>query len=230
MNILNHPNILKAFGIFFGDKETPPAILLEYCPKNLFTVIKNNELSNVEIACVMYEIAEGMKYLHNNNVIHRDLKPGNILIAEDGTIKIGDFGISKLMEQDESSMTIGVGTMKFMAPELILEENDYNEKVDVYSFGVLAYFILNNGKMPQIKTGDIIKGRKARIPSTVCKFSSDLIKSCWNLDPKKRPSFNDICNQMRMNDYKLVNLTNSEIKRVKSIIQKHPKLLPALKK
>ena len=123
-------------------------------------------------------------------------------------------------------MTIGVGTNKFMAPELILEEENYNEKVDVYSFGVLVYFILNKGEMPQIKTGEIIKGRKAEIPSSVCKFTSDLIKSCWNFDPKDRPSFNDICNQMKMNDYKLINLTNSEECEIKAFVQNHQKLLP----
>lgn len=228
MNMLNHPNILKALGISFGDEKNPPAILLPYCPKNLFTAIKNNELTKVQIACAIYEIAEGMKYLHLKKIIHRDLKPSNILIAEDGTIKICDFGISKLITPDQFSLTVGIGTNKFMAPELILEEDDYNEKIDVYSFGVLIFFILNNGELPKIKTGEIIKGKKAEIPSSFSKFSADLINSCWNLDPKERPSFNDICNLMKSNNYKLVNFSKSEEKEVNIFVQNHQKLLPSL--
>ena len=63
------------------------------------------------------------------------MKPTNILI--DGLVKIADFGISKLMTIEEPTMTRGIGSQKFMAPEIINEEDHYNEKVDVYSFGVL---------------------------------------------------------------------------------------------
>ncbi|KAK8896169.1 spindle assembly checkpoint kinase [Tritrichomonas musculus] len=91
----------------------------------------------------IYQIADGMKYVHLKKIIHRDLKPSNILIGFDGNIRISDFGISKLMTDDEISMTTGVGTQKFKAPELI-NEIQYNEKVDVYSFGVLVYFILRS--------------------------------------------------------------------------------------
>lgn len=90
----------------------------------------------------IYQIADGMQYVHLKKIIHRDLKPSNILIGFDGNIRISDFGISKLMTDDEISMTTGVVTQKFMVPELI-NEIQYNEKVDVYSFGVLVYFILS---------------------------------------------------------------------------------------
>ena len=82
-----------------------------------------------------------MEYVHFLKIIHRDVKPSNIMVAYDGTIKIADFGLSKIMTIEEQSMTGGVGTQKFMAPEEI-DELEYDEKVDVYSFGVLAFFIL----------------------------------------------------------------------------------------
>lgn len=85
-----------------------------------------------------------MKYIHFKKVIHRDLRSTNILIASDGIVKICDFGISKLM-------TKGIGSQKFIAPEIILEEDYYDEKVDVYSFSVLVFFIMIRGLIPKIK-------------------------------------------------------------------------------
>ena len=74
--------------------------------------------------------------------------------------------------------------------------------------------------------GQIIEGVKAEIPSSFSEFSTDLINSCWNLDPNDRPSFKKICNQMESNDFKLLNLTKSEERKVKAFVQNHQRLLP----
>ena len=124
--MIDHLNIMKAYGIFLSDEENPPSILLEYCPENLEQAIKKKSFKNSQIVCIIYQIAEGMKYIHYWNIIHRDLKPSNILIAKDGKIKFADFGIFKLFSNEEQTMTIGIGTPKFMAPE-VLRDNDYNE-------------------------------------------------------------------------------------------------------
>ena len=226
MNMMNHPNILKTFGIFMSSENNPPSILLEYCPKNLDSVIKKKELTNVEIVFSIYQIAEGMKYVHFKNVIHRDLKPTNILISEDGTIKICDFGISKLMTSEEQTMTRGVGSQKFMAPEIINEDVNYDEKVDVYSFGVLVYFMLNRGEMPVIKIGEIFAGKKAEIPSTCAQLAKEMINSCWEFDPKERPSFKSICEKIEKNDYKLIDMTQMELNDLKAKIGQHKSKIP----
>ena len=99
-----------------------------------------------------------MKYIHYKKIIYRDLKPTNILIATDGTIKIADFGVAKLMSAEEQAKTQGIGTQKFMAPEVLNEEDEYNEKVDVYSFGVVLFYILSNDELPKIILFDILRG------------------------------------------------------------------------
>lgn len=83
MNMLCHPNILKTHGIFFSDEKIPPSILLEYCPLNLEQAVKKHLLSKVQTAVAIYQIAEGMKYIHFRNIVHRDLKPSNILVGDD---------------------------------------------------------------------------------------------------------------------------------------------------
>ena len=167
-----------------------------------------------------------MKYVHFRKIIHRDLKPNNILVASDGTIKICDFGVSKLMTLEEQTMTLGVGTQKFMAPEIINEEENYDEKADVYSFGVVIFFILNNGVMPNIKIGDIFRGKMAEIPSSFTQFAKELINSCWSFDPNGRPSFKQIISLMESNKYKLIDLNDSELKELQSRIELQKAKIP----
>ena len=224
--LFDHPNILKAFGIFLSNENNPPSILLEFCPSNVEEAIKKKSFSNVEIAFVIYQIAEGMKYVHFQKVIHRDLKPSNILIASDGTIKIGDFGISKLMSAEQQSMTAGVGTQKFMAPEIIDENDVYNEKVDVYSFGVVLFFILSGGDLPKIKMSDKLKGKKADLPQSFTHFSKNLISSCWNFDSNERPSFDQICLEIEKNCQNVISLTDSEQAEINAKIKDHKEKIP----
>ena len=226
MNLLHHPNIIKTFGILMDSSKHPPSILLEYCSQNLQTAIEQKVLSNEEIVTSIYQIAKAMKYVHFRKVIHRDLKPTNILIANDGTIKITDFGSSKLMTLEQMTMSSGIGTQKYMAPEIINEENDYDEKVDVYSFGVVVFFILSGGQIPNIKIGEILKGKKAPLPPDFTKFAKKLIYNCWNFKSKDRPSFKEIVDQIESNHYDLLKLTKLEIKNVDLFIENHKAKIP----
>ncbi|KAK8836922.1 hypothetical protein M9Y10_037448 [Tritrichomonas musculus] len=225
INMLNHPNIIKAFGIYLSDKNTPPSILLEFCPNDLQTFITKSNPSNVQIVTCIYQIVEGMKYVHKCNIIHRDLKPSNILISKNGTIRISDFGISKLMTSEEQSSTLGVGTQKFMAPE-ILNELDYDEKVDIYSFGVVMFFLLNRGVMPKITIIQVGTGKKANIPSTFTNLSKQIINDCWNFEPQSRPSFERLLHLFESNDYMLLDLDKSEISEVRHFVKQHKTKIP----
>lgn len=221
MSILEHPNILRANGIFIGDSTHFPCILLELCMTNLEAEVQKGSLSKAETIFALFQIAEGMNYVHFRNVIHRDLKPSNILITKDGTIKIGDFGISKLISvSQQSSMTGGIGTQKFMAPEII-NEDEYNEKVDVYSFGVLMLFVLNGGDLSAIKIGDILCRKKLKLPYTLSNFAAHLIGLCMSFDPNSRPSFKVIRNQIIQNKEKIIELSSNELNEVSRLIKAH---------
>ena len=123
-------------------------------------------------------------------------------------------------------MTSGIGTQKFMAPEIINEEDYYDEKVDVYSFGVLLFFIMTGGLLPKIKLGDILKGKKAEIPSSFTEFSKKLINDCWNFEAKDRPSFKDIIEEMAKNHYNLLHLNESEVNNIETFVKQHKEKLP----
>ena len=134
------------------------------------------------------------------------------------------------MTVEEQSMTQGAGTQKYMAPEIINEEEHYDEKVDVYSFGVLVYFVLSNGEIPKIKIGDILKGKKAELPSYFTSFSKKLINECWNFESSDRPSFETILNDIDKNNYKLLDLSNIELKNVESFVKQHKSKIPTYNK
>lgn len=225
MNMLDHPNILKTYGFFLSDEKLPPSILLEYCPMNLEKAVKEKILTKVQIVFYIYQIAEGMKYIHSQKVIHRDLKPSNILISKDGMIKICDFGISRLMTAEEQSLTHGIGTQKYMAPEIINEE-PYDEKVDVYSFGVLVYFIISGGELPNIKIRDVCLGKSADIPSSFPTLAQQLIEACWIYDTNMRPSFESICDILEQNNFDLISLTKSQADEVSILISKYKSQIP----
>ncbi|KAK8890682.1 protein kinase activity protein [Tritrichomonas musculus] len=228
--MLRHPNIEKTFGIFMGDADRRPCMLLEFCCQNLETAVKNKILSGVESSFCLYQVAEGMKYVHSRGIIHRDLKPSNILFGSDGMIKIGDFGIARLVTAEEqSSMTRGFGTQKFMAPEIIDESDTYDEKVDVYSFGVLCFFVLSGGEMPKIKMSELLSGKKAAIPSSFSDISKSVISDCWNFESKDRPSFSEIVSRMEKNDYEMVPLEESQVRELKNKVKEHKAKIPPYK-
>lgn len=227
LHFLDHPNVLKTYGIFMSDENLPPSILLEHCCQDIGKVIKEKTLSKVRINFIIYQIVEAMKYIHFKKIIHRDLKPTNILIDKNGTVKICDFGISKYVDPDDfhSSMTKCLGTLFFMAPEILNESDHYDEKIDIYSFGVLIYFIIN-GEMPNITIPQICAGKKAHIPTTMNRLSRNLINSCWNFDPAKRPSFKQIFNELGKYHFLLVDLSEKEMNDLKYLINQHKTRIP----
>lgn len=225
LSLLSHPNIIHTHGIFFSDDSQPFSILLEYCLTDIGRAIKNASLSNLEIAKSVIQIAEAMRYVHSMNIIHRDLKPQNVLIGQDNLVRVSDFGISKLMTTEEQGTTFGAGTQKFMAPE-ILNEEKYDEKVDVYSFGVLLFFMVSAGEMPKITLIQVGTGKKATIPTTFAPFAQKLIDKCWNFDPKERPSFNEICEEIENNDFKVVELTYNEVLEIRKFWKRHKAKIP----
>ena len=217
LNNLNHPNIIKAYGFFYGDKNNDPAILLEYCKFNLEQVIK--DLDDIYLVGIIYEICSAMRYVHAKKIIHRDLKMKNILINLKKHVKICDFGISKVMDlTTQTSMTHGIGTIPFMAPELFEIDAKYNEKVDVFAFGVIMFYILPNGQTPKYSVPGHYEG--IEFPSRINELSRQIIKQCLMTLPNERPSFKQILKMITINDFLLIDGIENDI----SILKKHLEL------
>jgi serine/threonine protein kinase len=120
---------------------------MEYCERGaLFSILadKSIELPWVLRRSIMLGLAQGIHYLHTRHpvIIHRDLKSLNVLLTEDWTTKVTDFGLSRYSPQSVSEQMTGqIGTYHWMAPEVI-NSNHYTEKADVYSYGIILWEIL----------------------------------------------------------------------------------------
>ena len=185
------------------------AIFLEFLEIDLKKELKNG-LNNTLKTRIVVEISHALNYLHKNGMIHRDLKIENIMLNSVYQAKLVDFGLVRIHEclpeysYTEDSMTKGVGTLAYMSPEMLNKE-DYDYKTDVYSFGVFLY-VLFTGKIPKQSMKDKIKGKKIDMPeisSSISEFCIYLIQKCMEKDPDDRPTFEEILEELRKNEYSL---------------------------
>ncbi|KAK8505843.1 hypothetical protein V6N12_042868 [Hibiscus sabdariffa] len=145
---------------------------------------------------VAIDVSKGMNYLHQNNIIHRDLKAPNLLMDENEVVKVADFGVARVKAQS-GVMTAETGTYRWMAPEVI-EHKPYDHKADVFSFGIVLWELLT-GKLPyecltplQAAVGVVQKGLRPIIPKNTNPKLAELLERCWQLDPTLRPDFSEI--------------------------------------
>ncbi|KAK4106174.1 Pkinase-domain-containing protein [Parathielavia hyrcaniae] len=193
---LRHPNILKLYGHFHDSKRI--FLILEFAGKGELYKHLRRESRFPEWKAAQYtaQMASALRYLHRKHVIHRDIKPENILVGIHGEIKISDFGWS-VHAPNNRRQTL-CGTLDYLPPEMIKsgsKDNWYNEKVDLWSLGVLIYEFLV-GEAPFEDTPIMTHKRIARadmtIPEWVSKEAKDLIKKLLVLDPEKRLALEEV--------------------------------------
>lgn len=115
---------------------------------DLKEVIKHNKLSLKEIQYIMYQLLQGVNYLHKSGIMHRDLKPENVLINKDYSLKISDFGLARLEDKNELNLTSYTVTRWYRAPEILLECN-YDKAIDMWSIGcILGELLLRKTLFP----------------------------------------------------------------------------------
>ncbi|KAL9262501.1 Serine/threonine-protein kinase STY46-like protein [Drosera capensis] len=141
------------------------------------------------------DVCKGMEYLHQNNIIHRDLKTANLLMDSDQVIKVADFGVARFQRQ-EGIMTAETGTYRWMAPEVI-NHQPYDQKADVFSFAIVLWE-LATAKVPydtmtplQAALG-VRQGLRPALPENMNLKLVKLMQRCWDSAPNKRPPFSVI--------------------------------------
>jgi polo-like kinase 1 len=158
---------------------------------------KMTRLSESEAAFIMHQILVAVQHMHENLVIHRDLKLGNLFLTENMEVKIGDFGLAAQLDYPEQRKQTLCGTPNYIAPE-ILRSSGHSYEVDVWSIGVIFYTLLVGTppfETPNVKeTYKNIKANNYSFPSEprIGELSKDLIKSILVPDPSKRPTVTQI--------------------------------------
>ncbi|MGB2710029.1 MAG: protein kinase, partial [Conexibacter sp.] len=146
---LVHPNVVQVFDFGFDEAAGRHFIVMEHVPGRSCAELlrERGQLDVGEAVEIVAQACRGLDYAHRNGVVHRDVKPGNLLVADDGGVKLADFGIAKATEQSSITQVGSVlGTAAYLAPEQARGE-EAGPRADLYSLGVVAYQLLS-GRLP----------------------------------------------------------------------------------
>ncbi|KAG6486505.1 hypothetical protein ZIOFF_055081 [Zingiber officinale] len=212
MRKVHHENVVKFIGACTKPKL---CIITEFMTGGSvydFLHKKKKTFDLPSLLRVAIDVCNGMNYLHQNNIIHRDLKSANLLMDENEAtrrliglssihmfttyvVKVADFGVARV-KPISGVMTAETGTYRWMAPEVI-QHKPYDQKADIFSFGIVIWELLT-AKLPyqyltpiQAAVGVVQQGLRPTIPNTHPKLA-ELLERCWKQDPADRPDFSEI--------------------------------------
>ena len=206
MSLMSHRNVLPILGAGFGTYDSVEKqyfCVLPYADKgSLFSLLKKIKLDFQKKFLIITQIANALRYLHDCNIIHRDLKSLNVLLNSDFHVYVADVGSARLNATSDL-MTLNIGTPIYMAPEVFFTQQ-YTPKIDVYSFGVLLFEVITETlPFAEYKSFEIPmlvkKGTRPIIPNYIAKPWVKLMKRCWHEKPSKRPTF-AVIQEMIMNN------------------------------
>uniref|UniRef100_A0A182INF7 polo kinase n=1 Tax=Anopheles atroparvus TaxID=41427 RepID=A0A182INF7_ANOAO len=192
---LNHKNIV-GFHSFFDDPLNI-YIVLELCKKRSMMELHKRRkiITDYECRYYMHQVMTGVKYLHDRQIIHRDLKLGNLFLNDELHVKIGDFGLATKIEFEGERKKTLCGTPNYIAPE-ILNKKGHSYEVDIWSIGCVMYTLLVG--QPPFETKSLkdtysrIRKCDYRLPPTLRSSAADMICAMLQSDPLKRPRINKL--------------------------------------
>ncbi len=188
LRTLRHANIIQMLDAFETGSDF--CVVTEFAQGELFEIVESDtNLSEDVVQTIAKQLVDALHYLHSNRIIHRDMKPQNILLAADGTVKLCDFGFARAMSHNTFVLTSIKGTPLYMAPELV-QERPYTHAVDVWSLGVILYELFV-GKPPFYTTSiySLIKkivNHPPTYPSNMSSSFKSFLKGVLEKDPNKR--------------------------------------------
>ena len=192
----NHINVIYVFRIF-EDKENF-YLVMEYCQKGeLFDyIVQHQRLSEREAAIFFYQLINGVEYIHSKGIAHRDLKPENLLLTNDKTLKIIDFGLSHEFDPNSYLLKTKCGSPSYAAPEIISCQYYDGFKTDIWCCGIILYAMLC-GFLPFEGDDNSILFRNIlecdpEMPDWLSISSRDLIIKILNPEPDERITLDEI--------------------------------------
>lgn len=196
-----HPLIVKFIEVY-ATKQNKLKIVMEYAESGDLSKTINARKSSKkyfeenQILDWFTQLCLAMKHVHDRKILHRDIKGQNIFMTKANTIKLGDFGIARVLNKTQDKARTVVGTPYYLSPEII-ENKPYSFKSDVWSMGVLLYemcaltppFTANSLQLLALK---IVKGSRSQLTANYSKELKYLVDEMLQVDPNRRPSVGDI--------------------------------------
>ncbi|KAL0208063.1 hypothetical protein P9112_010650 [Eukaryota sp. TZLM1-RC] len=150
---LNHPNIVRLLNVLKADNDYDIYLVFDYLETDLHTVIRSNILEPIHKQYITFQIIRALRYIHSGKLIHRDMKPSNVLLNADCTVKLADFGLARSLASTPSGrvpiLTDYVATRWYRSPEILLGSSNYSEGADMWAVGcILAEILLGEPVFP----------------------------------------------------------------------------------
>ncbi|XP_063359566.1 serine/threonine-protein kinase fused isoform X2 [Cydia amplana] len=191
---LEHPNIIRMIDSF--DTESELVVVTEYAEKELHSILaKEGCLNEEQVKKITWDLVSALYYLHSHRVLHRDLKPQNVLLDSSGCAKLCDFGLARIMTNSTHILTSIKGTPLYMAPELI-DEKPYDHQADLWSLGCIVYELMAGQPpfytMSILQLVRMIRHKPVQWPSFISKEARSFLQGLLHKDPMKRMTWPDI--------------------------------------
>ncbi|NWU73405.1 CDK10 kinase, partial [Pterocles burchelli] len=148
---LQHPNIVELKEVVVGNHLESIFLVMGYCEQDLASLLENMQtpFSEAQVKCIILQVLKGLQYLHENYIIHRDLKVSNLLMTDKGCVKIADFGLARTYGMPPKPMTPKVVTLWYRAPELLLGMTTQTTSIDMWALGcILAELLAHKPLLP----------------------------------------------------------------------------------
>lgn len=233
---LDHPNIVKHRDILFDDKGNRYIVVVEYMARGVVmssgSLIGVKPLAEDGVREIMRDVVAGLEYMHHQRIVHRDIKPDNLLRSGDGTVKISDFGEAKMydIKSKGRGKSASPGTPAFIAPELCMSEKSpkappESYAADVWSLGATLFYMVY-GRVPFLakdifEVYEMICTQKLRFPDQpkISKQLKDLIKKMLIKEPRSRATLSDVARHQwfdgrvtQVKELKRLRITAADIK------------------
>ncbi|VAH95129.1 unnamed protein product [Triticum turgidum subsp. durum] len=187
MKMLSHPNIVNLIEVIDDPNSDKFYMVLEYVEGK---IVWDKGIGEATCRKYLRDIISGVMYLHSHNIIHSDIKPDNLLVTSTGNVKIGDFSVSQIFEDDDDMLRRSPGTPVFTAPECCQGSAYHGRSSDTWAVGVTLYCMIT-GRYPFLgetlqETYDKIVNDPADIPSNVSPQLVDLLERLLCKDPGDR--------------------------------------------
>ncbi|SMN18103.1 similar to Saccharomyces cerevisiae YHR102W KIC1 Protein kinase of the PAK/Ste20 family, required for cell integrity [Maudiozyma saulgeensis] len=191
------PNITRYYGSYL--QNTSLWIIMEYCAGgSLRSLLRPGKIEEKYLGVIMRELLIALSFIHKDNIIHRDIKAANVLISNDGSVKLCDFGVAAQLNQVSNRRQTMAGTPYWMAPEVIMEGVYYDTKADIWSLGITAYEVATGNppycEVEALRVMQLItKSKPPRLEGKSYSASlKEFIALCLDEDANERPTADDL--------------------------------------